>query len=193
MLRQLVGSIACAGLVLGGSLTLPVAPAQAQTYNSTADDACWQAVVREARGQFAADGVDQLSLDERQGAQVETIVFGSGEANGQRFDYECTYNVRTRQTYAVSLRGTGGSPSRPDRYPPARPTPRPNHGGGPSAGAILGTLIAGAIIAGATSKRRPNPPRDEWVSPYPGIQCNNREAACYDSGRFSSYWTRRTY
>lgn len=183
-MRRLLGLVV-SGSMIATSMMLPAAPALAQRGDLDPSNECWSRVVSEARGQFAADGVDQLSSDERQGSNAETIVSGTAQANGRRFSWTCTFNIRTGQTYDVSLRQTGG-----DGY--GRPPGRPNSGGS-TAGAILGGIIAGAIIAGATSKKRPNPPREEWVSPYPGIQCSNREAACYENGRFSPYWTQRTY
>lgn len=101
--------------IVSTPVALVANPAAAQ--NVTADDACWLAVVREARGRMAADGVDQLSIDDRQGSNAETIVSGTGQANGQRFRYTCTFNVRTGQTYAVSVSPAGGSSARPSRPP----------------------------------------------------------------------------
>lgn len=164
--------------------TLAPAPALAQVDPS---DACWSAVVREARGQYAADGVDQLSSNERQGSTAETVVSGTGEANGRRFAWECTFNVRTGQTYGVRLNETGSA---------GRDNPQPHHSGnssaGAAAGAVLGAAILGAIVAGA-SKHHSDRPKDDWFTPSPGVQCSRYQRACYSSGSFDYRWTRRTF
>lgn len=89
---------ACAAL-LGFS-----ALAQAQNPFNVANEACWQAVVREARGRMAADGVEQISNpDMRQASNAENVLTGTGMADGRPFSYSCTYNIRNGSTYDVRI------------------------------------------------------------------------------------------
>jgi hypothetical protein len=65
--------------------------------------------VKEARGQFAADGVDMGDVQGWQESNAETGVRGRGKAvtpSGVRtkFKFICTYNIRSGETYGVEIR-----------------------------------------------------------------------------------------
>jgi hypothetical protein len=74
-----------------------------------------------------------------------------------------------------------------------------------AAGAVIGALLVGAIVAGAASSNK-HRDRDDYgnggwghgdrygqYSPADDVICYRREATCYKYGEFSSKWTRREF
>jgi hypothetical protein len=65
--------------------------------------------VKEARGMFAADGVEMGDVHGWQESDAETGVRGRGEAvtsSGARTKckFKCTYNIRSGETYGIEIR-----------------------------------------------------------------------------------------
>lgn len=110
--------LASTAVVAAWALTAPPV-AHAQDPLSVANEACWRAVVREARGSLDADGIEQTgSPSMRPGSNAENVISGVGFADGRPFSYTCTYNIRNGSTYGVHVTGAreSGRPSwtRPD-------------------------------------------------------------------------------
>jgi hypothetical protein len=113
-MKQIV--VACAAVAI-----LPVlapVPAAAQEPGSYTRESCWRAVSHEARGQFAARNIGQISSNLRTVSPAENVLEGRGVADGRPFGYSCTYNFKSHQTYGVEVRAEGRPPPPP---PPSLP------------------------------------------------------------------------
>lgn len=71
--------------------------------------------------------------------------------------------------------------------------------GSAAAGVAIGALLLGAIaVAASKHDKHDDDDRDRHhdghsYSPYAGVICYKRESACYEDGRFSSYWSRKEF
>jgi hypothetical protein len=112
-------------LMVTGLLALP-----AQAQGGPAANACWEAVMREARGMLNSYNVSRVSNTVQPMGGGEALVSGVGRADNRTFSYRCTYNMRNDAAYAVQLtpesggnagrgpgfgggRGPGNGPDRP--------------------------------------------------------------------------------
>lgn len=150
-------------------------------------DACSAAVQGEVRARFSDAGdVRFYNRELKAGpSYAETIVKGRGEFDGRdgisSFGFGCTYNGRTRATYALDVRDV--KPVEPDHADKGK-----DNSGAVIAGAVIGAAILGAVLASKKDKHK-----EDWFSPADGVRCNKRERACYRDGRYSDYWSRRIF
>lgn len=138
MSRAISAGVTTGILLAGIAAIIPPAPAIAQNPERVARRACWSAIVREARGVMAArnvieDGDARVS----QAGNAETAVSGRGLADRRSFTYRCTYNIRSGDTYSLSVRPTGGG-----GRPPGGGGGRPPFGDGNDSG--FGRLPGGS-------------------------------------------------